>query len=185
MSRRSNHGSARQYPRTARLNELLREILADELEHLDDDRLQMLTITSVDIDGDLRRASVFYDSLAGEDGDEEVLEALGELRWKLQRAIGREAHIKRTPERAPPERLAAGPCFSNLASAACNSTDTSPISSSSKVPPPARLKAPSRAGLVPADSSASSPKSSDRNSPSSLFRQATVTKGPSRRTLAA
>ena len=55
MSRRSNHGSARQYPRTARLNELLREILADELEHLDDDRLQMLTITSVDIDGDLRR----------------------------------------------------------------------------------------------------------------------------------
>lgn len=98
MSRRSNHGSARQYPRTARLNELLREILADELEHLDDDRLQLLTITSVDIDGDLRHAAVFYDSLAGEEGDTEVLEALGELRWKLQRAIGREARIKHTPE---------------------------------------------------------------------------------------
>lgn len=98
MSRRTNHGSARQYPRTARLNELLREILAEELEHLDDDRLQLLTITSVDIDGDLRRASVFYDSLAGEESDDEVLEALGELRWKLQRAIGREARIKHTPE---------------------------------------------------------------------------------------
>ena len=98
MSRRSNNGPARQYPRTARLNELLREILADELEHLDDDRLQMLTITSVDIDGDLRRAAVFYDSLVGEDGDEQILEALGEIRWKLQRAIGREARIKHTPE---------------------------------------------------------------------------------------
>ena len=53
MSRRSNHGSARQYPRTARLNELLREIIADELERMDDDRLHLVTITSVDIEGDL------------------------------------------------------------------------------------------------------------------------------------
>jgi ribosome-binding factor A len=98
MSRRSHNGPARQYPRTARLNELLREILADELERLDDDRLQLLTITAVDIEGDLARAQVFYDSLSGEEGDEEVLEALGEIRWKLQRAIGREARMKRTPE---------------------------------------------------------------------------------------
>ena len=98
MKRRANHGVSRQYPRTARLNELLREILADELERLDDDRLQLLTITSVDIEGDLGRAEVFYDSLAGEEGDEEVLAALGEIRWKLQRAIGREARMKRTPE---------------------------------------------------------------------------------------
>jgi ribosome-binding factor A len=98
MSRRNSHGTARQYPRTARLNELLREILAEELERLDDDRLELLTITSVDIEGDLRHASVYYDSLDGEDGDEQVLEALGELRWRLQAAIGREARMKRTPE---------------------------------------------------------------------------------------
>ncbi len=99
MSRRS-HGTARQYPRTARLNELLREILAEELERLDDDRLELLTVTSVEIEGDLRRAVVFYDSLQGEDGDEQVLAALGELRWRLQAAIGRQARIKRTPELA-------------------------------------------------------------------------------------
>ena len=98
MSRRGNNGPARQYPRTARLNELLREILADELERLDDDRLQLLTITSVAVEGDLRHAAVFYDSLDGEDGDEVVLEALGELRWRLQAAIGRQARMKRTPE---------------------------------------------------------------------------------------
>ncbi len=98
MSRRNSHGTARQYPRTARLNELLREILAEELERLDDDRLELLTITSVDIEGDLRHAAVFYDSLQGEDGDEEILEALGEIRWRLQGAIGRQARMKRTPE---------------------------------------------------------------------------------------
>jgi ribosome-binding factor A len=97
MSQRTNRG-ARQYPRTARLNELLREILADELEKIDDDRLELLSITAVDIEGDLRHATVFYDSLQGEEGDEEVLEALEEVRWRLKGAIAREARIKRTPE---------------------------------------------------------------------------------------
>ncbi len=98
MSQRSNRGGARQYPRTARLNELLREILAEELAALDDDRLQLITVTAVDIDGDLRNAVVFYDSLEGEEGDEEILEALEENRWRLKGAIARQARIKRTPE---------------------------------------------------------------------------------------
>ena len=98
MARHGNSGSSRNYPRTARLNELLREIIAEELERLDDDRLQMLAITAVEIEGDLRHAVVFFDSLQGAEGDEEVLEALGELRYKLQSAVGRQARIKRTPE---------------------------------------------------------------------------------------
>lgn len=93
-----NRGGARQYPRTARLNELLREILAEELERIDDERLELLTITGVSIEGDLRRAVVFYDSLRGEEGDPEILEALAELRWRLQGAVGRQARIKHTPE---------------------------------------------------------------------------------------
>lgn len=100
MSRRSNHGSARQYPRTARLNELLREIIADELERMDDDRLHLVTITSVDIEGDLRHAQVFFDSIQGEEGDADVLQAFSEVRYRLQAAIGRQARMKRTPELA-------------------------------------------------------------------------------------
>jgi len=98
MARRGSHGTSRQYPRTARLNELLREILADELERSDDDRLQLVTVTAVEIEGDLRHAVVFFDSLEGEDGDDAVLEALAEVRWRLQGAIGRQARMKRTPE---------------------------------------------------------------------------------------
>lgn len=98
MARRRSHGTSRQYPRTARLNELLREILADELERSDDDRLEMVTVTAVEIEGDLRHAVVFFDSFQGEDGDDAILEALGEVRWRLQGAIGRQARMKRTPE---------------------------------------------------------------------------------------
>jgi ribosome-binding factor A len=97
-SGRARSSGARRYPRTARLNELLREIVADTLEVVDDDRLELLTVTAVEVEPDLRHATVHYDSLQGEEGDEEILEALAELRPRLQAAIAREARIKRTPE---------------------------------------------------------------------------------------
>jgi ribosome-binding factor A len=53
---------------------------------------------SVVVDGDLRHATMYYDTLGGEDDDEEVLEALAEHRHRLQGAVGRQARIKRTPE---------------------------------------------------------------------------------------
>ena len=90
--------NAPRYPRTARLNELVREIVAEELTRLDDDRLQELAVTSVVVDSDLHRAVVYFDTFAGESADEEVLEALREHRGKLKVAIGRQARIKRTPD---------------------------------------------------------------------------------------
>jgi ribosome-binding factor A len=99
MARRTRtHHTARDYPRTARLNQLFQEILAEELERIDDERLELVTIMSVDVDGDLHRAIVYFDSIGGEDDDEAVLTALGELRHRLQGAIGRQARVKRTPE---------------------------------------------------------------------------------------
>ena len=90
--------TARDYPRTARLNQLFQEILAEELEKVDDDRLELVTVMSVTVDSDLRHATMYYDTLGGEDDDEEVLEALAEHRGRLQGAIGRQARVKRTPE---------------------------------------------------------------------------------------
>ena len=88
--------SQRRYPRTARVNELVREILGDALERLDDDRLQLVTITHVAVDPDLRHALVEFASLG--EGEDEALEALGEHRIKLQSSIARQARLKRTPE---------------------------------------------------------------------------------------
>ena len=90
--------TVRDYPRTARLNQLFQEILAEELEKIDDDRLELVTVMSVTVDSDLRHATMYYDTLGGEDDDEEVLEALAEHRGRLQGAIGRQARVKRTPE---------------------------------------------------------------------------------------
>jgi ribosome-binding factor A len=97
---RSHASSAHRYPRTARLNRLVREIVADTLEVIDDERLELLTVTAVEVEPDLRHATVFYDSLQGEAGDADVLAALGEHRPRLQAAIARQARIKRTPELA-------------------------------------------------------------------------------------
>ena len=97
---RPTASGARQYPRTARLNRLLQEIVADALETMDDERLELVTVTAVEVEPDLRHAVVYYDSLQGEAGDDEVLEALQDQRVRLQAAIGREARIKRTPELA-------------------------------------------------------------------------------------
>ncbi len=87
----------RQYPRTLRVNELVREIAAEEIERLDDERLELVAITSVDVDSDLRHAVVWFDSLLGEATDEDVLAALGDARIPIQAAIGRQARLKRTP----------------------------------------------------------------------------------------
>ena len=106
--KRDKATTRRQYPRIARVNELLREILGDELERLDEDSLVLVTVTGVDCDPDLRHATVYFDGPLGAAGDEVVAEALGEVRTRLQRAIGTQARLKRTPElrfRPDPERI--------------------------------------------------------------------------------
>lgn len=101
--RRRGHSTPREYPRTARLNQLLQEIIAEEIERVEDDRLGFFTIVAVEIDGDLGRAIVWY-SAVREDGttvtepDEDLAAALEEQRRSLQSAIGRQARMKRTPE---------------------------------------------------------------------------------------
>jgi ribosome-binding factor A len=94
-SRRAGAAPARRYPRSARVNEILREVLADSLERLadTDSRLGLLTVTGVDCDPDLRHALVLFSSL---DASEET--ALGEARVRLQTAISHEVRLKRTPQ---------------------------------------------------------------------------------------
>jgi ribosome-binding factor A len=84
------------YPRTARVNELVREIIGDELERIDDERLELVTVTNVAVDPDLRHATVDFSSLG--EGEEAASEALSDHRVRLQSAIARQARLKRTPE---------------------------------------------------------------------------------------
>ena len=83
------------YPRTARVNEVVREIVAEALEAVsdEDERLLLVTVTGVETDRDLRRATIFY-SARHENADE----ALMEQRVRLQAEINRQARLKRTPQ---------------------------------------------------------------------------------------
>jgi ribosome-binding factor A len=98
MARREPN--ARDYPRTARVNQLLREILGDALEQIGDERVELVTITAVETEPDLRHATVYFDTLEGGEADEAAITVLGELRVRLQSAIARQARLKRTPELA-------------------------------------------------------------------------------------
>jgi ribosome-binding factor A len=77
-----------------RVNQVLRQVLAEELERLADadERLRLVTVTSVDTSPDLRHATVYLSSLA-----EDAADALAERRPQLQRAVGRQVRMKRTP----------------------------------------------------------------------------------------
>jgi len=90
----------RRYPRTARVNRLLQEVLADELERVaeDDDRLRLVTITAVVVDPDLRHAKVLFDPGLEPGVTNEVAEALTEQRVRLQAAVAKQVRLKRTPQ---------------------------------------------------------------------------------------
>ena len=75
----------------------MREIIAEELVRIDDERLEFVTVTGIDVDNELNRAHVYFSSLAGEETDDEVIEVLGAHRARLQSAIARQIRAKKTP----------------------------------------------------------------------------------------
>jgi ribosome-binding factor A len=81
------------------VGETLREIIADELVRIDDERLEFVTVTKVDVDNELNRGVVYFDSLAGDDADADaaIIEALDDHRARLQASINRQIRAKKTP----------------------------------------------------------------------------------------
>lgn len=86
-----DHGGPR-YPRTHRLNEVLREVVAEEIERLAEDEGELLTVTGVTVEPDLRNAVVWMASLP-----EPAAERLEANRVALQAAVARQTRLKRTP----------------------------------------------------------------------------------------
>ena len=90
-------GGGHRYPRSARVGQTLREIIADDLVRIGDERLEFVTITQIEVDDELNRAHVMFDSLAGEEGDAAIIAALEEHRVRLQSSIARQIRAKKTP----------------------------------------------------------------------------------------
>lgn len=93
----------RKYPRTARVNEVMLEVLADELERLSDPRLELVTLTGVKVSRDLAFATVYYSTLGAKTADvsplfdEHAGAALRSAAPHLRGLIGRQMRIRQVP----------------------------------------------------------------------------------------
>jgi len=94
VARRQDNRGVAPYSRSLRVNQVLRQVVADELERLadTDERLRLVTVTSVETTADLRQATVYLSSLS-----DAAAEALDTRRVQVQRAVARQTQLKRTP----------------------------------------------------------------------------------------
>jgi ribosome-binding factor A len=96
--------SNRRYPRTARLNEAVLEVLADELERMNDPRLELVTFTGVDVTRDLAHATVYFSTLAATTAGapasfgKDAAAALEAARPHLRGVLGRQLRIRQVPK---------------------------------------------------------------------------------------
>ena len=80
-----------------KVNESVREIVAEELTELTDPGIGFVTITGVDVAPDLRNAKVYYSAMGTEEEREETAAALDRAAPRLQAVVGRSVRLKYTP----------------------------------------------------------------------------------------
>ena len=96
--------SPRKFPRTARVNEVMLEVLADELERMSDPRLELVTFTGVKVTRDLSYATVYYSTLGATVAPdapttfaENAASALRKAAPHLRGVVGRQMRIRQVP----------------------------------------------------------------------------------------
>jgi ribosome-binding factor A len=80
-----------------KVNELLREVIAEEVGGLKDPRIGFVTITGVDTAPDLRHATVYYTVLGTPEEAAETGAALQHAHSRFQRAIASQVRMRYTP----------------------------------------------------------------------------------------
>ena len=84
--------------RMRRVNESVRQVLAEAIGELKDPRIGLVTLTGVETTPDLRQARVFVSVLGSERKRERTLDSLQAAHGVLQAALARELRMKRTPQ---------------------------------------------------------------------------------------
>jgi len=84
--------------RMRRVNESVRQVLAETLPELKDPRIGLVTITGVDTSPDLRHAVVYVSVLGSARKRKNTLVGLEAAHGVLQSRLARELRMKRTPQ---------------------------------------------------------------------------------------
>ena len=83
-----------------RVNESVRQVLAEAVGDLKDPRIGLVTVTAVDTSPDLRHATVYVSVLGSERKQRRTLEGLEAAHGPLQARVAGELRLKRTPQLA-------------------------------------------------------------------------------------
>ena len=83
--------------RIRKVNETLREVIAEEVAELASSEMGFVTVTAVDTAPDLRSGIVFYTVLGTDEQKENAAERLQHSAARLQSAVAHQAKLKYTP----------------------------------------------------------------------------------------
>lgn len=84
--------------RMRRINESVRQVLAETLPELKDPRIGIVTVTGVDTTPDLRHATVYVSVLGSDRKRRASLQGLEAAHGLLQGRLARQLRMKRTPQ---------------------------------------------------------------------------------------
>ena len=85
--------------RTEKVGDLIQQTLAQALHReISDPRLKLLSITGVEVTGDLAHATVYISMLGDDTKLQDALKALDKAKGFLRRYIAKECQLRATPE---------------------------------------------------------------------------------------
>jgi ribosome-binding factor A len=88
----------REYPRSRRLADQMQRVLNEIIrEELQDPRLEFVTVSAVDVSGDLRQARAWFSILPPDADSSPALAALSGAAGRLRRRLGKKLVIRKVP----------------------------------------------------------------------------------------
>jgi ribosome-binding factor A len=89
----------KQTPRTRKVNETVREVVASMLlEEIADPRLALVTVTGAEVSPDFSVATIYVIAHGGEERYAEVLEGLESAKGRIRSLLGKRVKMRLTPE---------------------------------------------------------------------------------------
>ena len=92
----TSRGSGR--ARMRRVDEAVKQVLSETIPTLKDPRIGFVTVTGVDTTSDLAQATVWVSVLGSKRKQDETLRGLEHAGGALQRELGRQLRLRRTPQ---------------------------------------------------------------------------------------
>jgi ribosome-binding factor A len=85
--------------RTGRVGEQIKKEMSNLIQtELKDPRIGFVTVTGVDVTGDLSEARIYISILGNEEQKEETLHAIGRAKGFLRSELGKRIRLRHTPE---------------------------------------------------------------------------------------